>query len=227
MRAEQSGWCDSAVATVVWERGHVPGGPARLSTHDMKSASISSSAQFGGLPPGNFVRSFALETRLATLEYRKACARWPHGCSHRNRKTTECKSVRIYLNLLPHPQHSPDFAPSDFLLFGPMNDWLRSQHVPDSSVVIVTVRRWVRFFKRIASGGDCGTIVFCSWKRALSNGVIVHSLSVVVSAEMNRRHYFWSARRICRSLGFLLIMWPVMKNLHFSGGPNILHSSCF
>jgi hypothetical protein len=33
--------------------------------------------------------------------------------------------------------------------------------------------------------------VLCSWKLALSNGVIVLPLSVVVSVEINWRHYFW------------------------------------
>jgi hypothetical protein len=35
-----------------------------------------------------------------------------------------------------------------------------------------------------------GTLVVCSWIRALSNSVIVHPLSVVVSMERSKRHYF-------------------------------------
>ena len=35
-------------------------------------------------------------------------------------------------------------------------------------------------------------IVFCSWESALSNSVIVLFVSVVVSVEICRRHYFWS-----------------------------------
>jgi hypothetical protein len=38
-----------------------------------------------------------------------------------------------------------------------------------------------------------GTIMFCSRKLALSNGVIVHPLSVVISVEINRRNYFWNS----------------------------------
>jgi hypothetical protein len=41
------GWCVSVVATVIWETGHVLGSPAQLSAHEMKSSSISSSAQIG------------------------------------------------------------------------------------------------------------------------------------------------------------------------------------
>jgi hypothetical protein len=37
----------------------------------------------------------------------------------------------------------------------------------------------------------CGTIVFCSWQLAQSNGVIVYPVSYF-SVEINRRHYFQS-----------------------------------
>jgi hypothetical protein len=80
--------------------------------------------------------------------------------------------------VLPHPPHSPDLAPSDFHLFGPMKDGLCGQHFPGNAI-IATVRKWVastgadfyensmqalvhHWRKCIANGGDCGTIVFCS-----------------------------------------------------------------
>jgi len=40
--------------------------------------------------------------------------------------------------------------------------------------------------------------VFCSGKFALSNSVIVLFLSIAVSMEINRRHYFWSPLGICQ-----------------------------
>ena len=40
-------------------------------------------------------------------------------------------------------------------------------------------------------------IVFCSWEFALSNSVIVLFVSIVVSMEINRRHYFRSGPRSC------------------------------
>ena len=40
--------------------------------------------------------------------------------------------------------------------------------------------------------GLSGKILFCSWKLALSNYVIVFSVSVVVFVEINWKHYFWS-----------------------------------
>jgi hypothetical protein len=50
----------------------------------------------------------------------------------------------------------------------------------------VLIHRWRKWWWL------CGTIASCSWKIALSNGVTVHFLSVAVSMELNRRHYFWS-----------------------------------
>jgi hypothetical protein len=33
--------------------------------------------------------------------------------------------------VLPHPAHSPDLAPSDYHLFGPVKDALRGRHFAD------------------------------------------------------------------------------------------------
>jgi len=43
-------------------------------------------------------------------------------------------------NVLPHPPHSPDLAPSDFHLFGP----LRGTRLEDGESVIRAVRTWLR-----------------------------------------------------------------------------------
>jgi len=40
--------------------------------------------------------------------------------------------------------------------------------------------------------GLCWKIVFCRWEFALSNSVIVLFVAVVVSMEVNERHYIWS-----------------------------------
>ena len=53
----------------------------------------------------------------------------------------------------------------------------------------VLVHHW---WKYIANGGDCWKLVFCSWEFPLSNSVTVLFVSVVVSMEINRRHYFWN-----------------------------------
>jgi hypothetical protein len=60
------------------------------------------------------------------------------------------------------------------------------------------VHRWR---KCISSGGDCvKKIVFCSQEFALLNSVTMLSVSVVVSMEINRRHYFQSDPHI---IGYL------------------------
>jgi len=47
-------------------------------------------------------------------------------------------------SVLPHPAYSPDLAPSDFHLFGPLKDNLRGQKFDDDESVKVAVRAWVR-----------------------------------------------------------------------------------
>lgn len=46
--------------------------------------------------------------------------------------------------VLPHPPYSPDLAPSDFYLFGPLKDFLRGQKFKDDGEVKAAVRSWVR-----------------------------------------------------------------------------------
>ena len=45
--------------------------------------------------------------------------------------------------VLPHPSYSPDLAPSDFHLFGPLEDALRGTRFEDDESVIRAVRTWL------------------------------------------------------------------------------------
>ncbi|KAF6027711.1 hypothetical protein EB796_013984 [Bugula neritina] len=45
---------------------------------------------------------------------------------------------------LPHPPYSPDLAPSDFHLFGPMKEGLRGQRFSTDEEVKTAVRSWLR-----------------------------------------------------------------------------------
>jgi len=47
-------------------------------------------------------------------------------------------------NVLLHPPHSRDLAPSDFHLFGPLKDALRGTRFEDDESVIRAVRTWLR-----------------------------------------------------------------------------------
>ena len=44
----------------------------------------------------------------------------------------------------PIPPYSPDLAPSDFHLFGPLKDTLRGTRFEDDESVIHAVRTWLR-----------------------------------------------------------------------------------
>ena len=45
--------------------------------------------------------------------------------------------------MLPHPPYSPDLAPSDFHLFGPLKDALRGTRFEDDQSMIHAVRTWL------------------------------------------------------------------------------------
>lgn len=63
----------------------------------------------------------------------------PHT-AHATTAAIEAKGWTI----LPHPPYSPDLAPSDFHMFGPLKDYLRGQKFTDDSAVENAVRAWVR-----------------------------------------------------------------------------------
>jgi hypothetical protein len=45
---------------------------------------------------------------------------------------------------LEHPPYSPDLAPSDFHLFGPLKHYLSAEHFPDDESVEREVTAWFR-----------------------------------------------------------------------------------
>ena len=45
---------------------------------------------------------------------------------------------------LPHPPYSPDLAPSDYHLFGPMKEGLRGKHYPSDEEVKSAVKKWLK-----------------------------------------------------------------------------------
>ena len=49
---------------------------------------------------------------------------------------------QLGLEVLPHPPYSPDFAPSDYHLFGPMKKMLGGQQFPPDTKVQSVVRQW-------------------------------------------------------------------------------------
>lgn len=47
-------------------------------------------------------------------------------------------------SVVPHPPYSPDLAPSDFHLFGPLKNSLRGQRFEDTEQVKVAVKMWLQ-----------------------------------------------------------------------------------
>jgi hypothetical protein len=45
---------------------------------------------------------------------------------------------------LKHPPYSPDLAPSDFHIFGPMKEHLRGQKFADDNEVMEAVQSWIK-----------------------------------------------------------------------------------
>ena len=87
---------------------------------------------------------------------------------HTSLKTTECVT-KFGWTVLSHPPYSPDLAPSDFYLFGPLKDALRGQRFPDNNAVIAAVKKWT------ASAGadfyDQGiTALVHRWQKCIENG---------------------------------------------------------
>jgi histone-lysine N-methyltransferase SETMAR len=82
------------------------------------------------------------------------------------------KTVEYILNLgwtaVPHLPYSPDLAPSDFYLFGPMKGTLRGQHFPSYGAVIRAVKQWAT-----SAGADfyergMQVVVHC-WRKWVAN----------------------------------------------------------
>ncbi|KDR07625.1 Histone-lysine N-methyltransferase SETMAR, partial [Zootermopsis nevadensis] len=61
---------------------------------------------------------------------------------HTSPRTRE-EITKLGWTVLPHPPYSPDLAPSDFHLFGPLKDAIRGTRFEDDESVIQAVRTWL------------------------------------------------------------------------------------
>ena len=57
---------------------------------------------------------------------------------------TMAKIEELGWEVLVHPPYSPDLAPSDFHLFGPLKNHMRGKHFTTDAAVIEAVRKWFR-----------------------------------------------------------------------------------
>jgi hypothetical protein len=63
----------------------------------------------------------------------------PHTAAHM--VDTLCA---LKFEVLKHPPYSPDLAPSDFHLFGPMKEHLQGQKYADDNEVMEAVQSWLK-----------------------------------------------------------------------------------
>lgn len=53
--------------------------------------------------------------------------------------------IATLLGVSPHPLYNPDFVQSDFHLFGPLEEFLRGQHVSTDGEVELAVIAWFMY----------------------------------------------------------------------------------
>ncbi|GFO04864.1 histone-lysine N-methyltransferase SETMAR [Plakobranchus ocellatus] len=69
---------------------------------------------------------------------------------------------RYRWDIIPHPAHSPDLAPSDFHLFGPLKHHLGGKKFEDEDELIGEVRAW---FSKLDVNFFTQRIYFLPWKQ--------------------------------------------------------------
>jgi len=52
---------------------------------------------------------------------------------------------KLKWNVLPHPPHSPDLAPSDYHIFGPLKEHLDGKSFRNNEEVIQDVKEWLHW----------------------------------------------------------------------------------
>jgi hypothetical protein len=68
-----------------------------------------------------------------------------HNNAHPHTTAHTMDTVRaLKFEVLKHLPYSPDLAPSDFHLFGPMKDHLRGQKFADDNEVMEAVQSWLK-----------------------------------------------------------------------------------
>jgi hypothetical protein len=65
---------------------------------------------------------------------------WQYGDANKTNETLQ----NFRWEVLEHPPYSPDLAPSNFHLFGPLKHHLSAEHFPDDEAVEREVTAWFR-----------------------------------------------------------------------------------
>jgi histone-lysine N-methyltransferase SETMAR len=88
------------------------------------------------------LRKLAVAIQRKRPNLQNNSASWQRSTTHS--ASTSRGDCSKGVDCLPHPPYSPDLAPSDFFLFGPLKDFLRGQKFKNDGEVKAAMRSWVR-----------------------------------------------------------------------------------
>jgi hypothetical protein len=88
--------------------------------------------------------------------------------------------VKLGFEMLDHPGYSPNLAPSDYRLFGPLKDVLRGRRFASVEELKEAVHEWLTaqrhlFLRASRSLWNAGTSVLKNTRTMLKNDIIVRS----------------------------------------------------
>ena len=85
----------------------------------------------------------AIRSKRRGLPSKRVLLLHDNACPHTAALTVD-KLRALKFEVLKHPPHRPDSAPSDFHLFGPIKEHLRDQKFADDNEVMEAVQSWLK-----------------------------------------------------------------------------------
>jgi histone-lysine N-methyltransferase SETMAR len=114
--------------------------------------------RIGAFQVGKWQYSFQSSMEMQLIQHDNA--------RHHTSLRTQEEISKFGWTVLPHPSYSPDLAPSDFHLLGPLKDALRGARFEEDESVSFAVRTWLR--KQERSWYRKGTHAVASrWRKAV------------------------------------------------------------
>ena len=89
------------------------------------------------------LKKLARSIRLKRPDLQDVVLHHDNARPHTANATTDAIAAKGWA-VLPHPAYSPDLAPSDFHMFGPLKHFLRGQRFEDDDAVKCAVKAWIR-----------------------------------------------------------------------------------
>lgn len=89
------------------------------------------------------LKKLARSIRLKRPDLQDVILHHDNARPHTANATTAAIAAKGW-TVLPHPAYSPDLAPSDFHMFGPLKEYLRGQRFGNDDAVKSAVKAWIR-----------------------------------------------------------------------------------